>query len=822
LAKNLKINIKNTQLAAVLKKNTLSKSKEESDAACSKPEESLDIRDGEDGGLKSDKKQVRAKKLPSGMTLSPSEKPKIEEEEAEVLSPPILEKEPAPVETRVEITQTTTTSRVVATPPEKTPEKETAEEIAKKEEIALSAKKRNKKPDAAEAEAEVESEEEKSKKKGDKKKSTHPETVDSQKGKKGPTSFRRQAFSRVFDSRNAASRDDDSWQRRRHLKQKGKKAPEPIVRPSEVSVKLPVSVKDLAAIMKLKSSDVIQKLFFQGIPVTINDFLEDPTIVELIGVEFDCKVTIDTSKEDRLQITESSIQKEVSESKAEDLILRPPVVTIMGHVDHGKTSIIDSFRKSNLAAGEAGAITQHIGAFSCTTKHGGFTVLDTPGHEAFSAIRARGAHVTDIIVLVVAGDEGIKPQTEEAINKAQDANVPIIVAINKMDKPGFNQDEIYRQLADHNLLPEAWGGEIITVNCSAKTGEGIDHLAEMIALQSDVLELKANPNIRARGTVLESEMHRGLGSSATLLVQNGTLRIGDPIIFEYEYGRVKTMQDEFGKNVTEALPSSAVKITGLSGVPGAGNEFIVLGSEREARKIAEERKTTSAHTLLRKSRGKDIEHLMQQKVDRQQKKLLNIILKADVGGSMEAVKDMILAIPTDKVEINFISANVGQINESDIERAEASKALILGFHTSIESHAETLLKKKKVNILIENVIYHLVDKVKEHMLALLDKVRKEHQIGSAKVLATFKSSQLGIIAGCQVTDGVIKRSHHAKIFRNGEQVWEGSISSLKRHQDDAKEVKKDLECGIVFNGFKTAQAGDEVITYEITYERQEL
>ncbi len=818
MAKNLKINIKNTQLAAVLKKNTLSKSKEEKDLAASKSEESLEIQD-EEGGVKSDKKQVRAKKLPSGMTQPSTEKPR--EEEVSLPAAPVKE-EPV-VEAQVELPPAPPLPVATAPVVEKRIEKvETpAEEAAKKEELAQAAKKRSKKGDTPEAEI-VESEEEKSKKKGDKKKSPHTEGADAQKGKKGLTSFRRQAFSRVFDSRNLASRDDDSWQRRRHLKQKGKKAPEPIVRPSEVSVKLPISVKDLAAIMKLKSSDVIQKLFFQGLPVTINDFLEDPTIVELIGVEFDCKVTIDTSKEDRLQITESSIQKEVDESKSEDLISRPPVVTVMGHVDHGKTSIIDCFRKSNLTAGEAGAITQHIGAFRVATKHGSFTVLDTPGHEAFSAIRARGAHVTDIVVLVVAGDEGIKPQTEEAINKAKEANVPIIVAINKKDKPGFNQEEIYRQLADRSLLPEAWGGEVITVNCSAKTGEGIDQLAEMIALQSDVLELKANPSIRARGTVLESELHRGLGSSATLLIQNGTLRIGDAIIFEYEYGRVKTMQDEFGKNVTEAPPSAAVKVTGLSGVPGAGNEFIVMPSEREARKIAEERKTTSAHTLLRKSRGKDIEHLMQQKVERQQKKLLNIILKADVGGSLEAVKDMILAIPTDKVEINFISTNVGQISESDIERAEASKALILGFHTSIESHAESLLKKKKVLILIENVIYHLVDKVKEHMLTLLDKVRKEHQVGSAKVLATFKSSQLGIIAGCQVTDGLIKRSHHAKIFRDGALLWEGSISSLKRHQDDAKEVKKDLECGMVFDGFKTAQAGDEIQTFEISYERQEL
>lgn len=843
MAKNLKINIKNSQLAAVLKQNQTKK--EEKSKPSEKEEVVSELATSSDKGAAQPQKR-KAKKLPSGVVTPQDARNQAHEpslEDAEHVEPKEVVKEIKKSDLTKEISKESEpehekpiaqanlpTPQPHAKPaPVKTeepPKLVEADVLVRKREEPIVPPREQKKPTNPDVSLNEEEDEdfkkEKSKGKFDKKKGAASEKKPLEdKGKKGNLSYRRQAFSRVFDSRST-SRDDDIWRRRRHGKLKSNQSNEPIVRPTEVTVKLPISVKDLAATMKLKGTDVIQKLFLQGLPITINDTLEDPTTVELIGSEFGCKVTIDTSKEERLQVTEKSIKEEIEQTDSAKLVTRPPVVTIMGHVDHGKTSIIDSFRKSNIASGEAGAITQHIGAFSCKTKHGSFTVLDTPGHEAFSAIRARGANVTDIVVLVVAGDEGIKPQTEEAIQKATDANVPIIVAINKKDKPGFNQDEIYRQLADRNLLPEAWGGEIITINCSAKTGEGIDALAEMIALQSDVLELKADPSARARGTVLESELHRGLGSSATLLIQNGTLRIGDAVIFEYEYGRVKTMQDEHGEFLKEAGPSTAVKITGLSGVPSAGNDFISLSSEKEARKIAEDRKTSSRHTQLRKSIAKDVEHLMQQKVDRQQKKLLSIILKADVGGSVEAVREMIFNIPTDKVEVNFISTSVGQVSESDIELADASGAIIVGFHTSLESHAESLVKRKKVKIFLHDVIYHLVDDVKAHMLTLLDKVRKENQVGEAKVLATFKSSQLGLIAGSQVTDGLIKRSHFVRVFRDDAEVWHGAISSLKRHQDDAKEVKKDLECGILLNGFTGIKAGDIIKSYEVTYETQEL
>lgn len=789
MAKQLKINIKNVQLAEALKKAKKEEKQE--------PPKEKQVAPSERATPDKEKRIVRARKEPSTAMPAP---PKKEEAKKEEPAPPPVELPP-----------------VVALPPEppKPPAPEPAKPappVAKEEEEEKAAAKAAKKPE---------------KKKGvGEKKEEHDDKQKKAGGGGGPPSHKRQAFSRVFDSRDKTGirtgGDDETWRRRRQKGQKLQKQAIPIVRPTEVRVKLPITVKELAADMKVKASDVIQKLFLQGLPITINDLLDDPTTIELIGQEFGCQIAIDTTREERLQVTGRTIDEEVAETDPSKLVIRPPVVTIMGHVDHGKTSIIDAFRQSNLTAGEAGAITQHIGAFKVFTKHGSFTVLDTPGHEAFAAIRSRGAHVTDIVVLVVAGDEGIMPQTLEAIEKAREAGVPIIVAINKMDKPGFNTENVYRQLADNSLLPEAWGGEIITVNCSAKTKEGIDHLAEMIALQSEILELKANPHIRARGVVLESELHRGLGASATLLIQNGTLREGDALLFEYEYGRVKAMQDERGKKMSEAPPSSAVKVTGLSGVPSAGNVFVVLENEKEARKIAEERKASSKKLQLRQTRGKDLEHMFAKSAEQQKKKTLNIILKADVGGSVEALKNTILKIPTDKVQLNFITADVGQISESDIELAEASNAIILGFHTNIESHAEKLIKMKKITIFLRDIIYDLVDDVKKHMVSLLDKLREETEVGSAVVLAVFKSSHLGLIAGCKVLDGSIKRSHFIKIFRDGEEIWKGAVSSLKRHQDDVKEVKKDQECGILLEGFKDVKENDLIRSYEISYKTQEL
>jgi len=627
-----------------------------------------------------------------------------------------------------------------------------------------------------------------------------------------------------FDARarqGLSEYDEGGWRRRRGGRKKAKiNRDEQLDRPKSLKVKLPIMVKDLAHDMKLKSSEIIGKLFMQGVTLTLNDYLDDETVVQLVGHEFGCDIQIDTSQEERLRITDKSITEEISEAK--DKVARAPVVAFMGHVDHGKTSLIDSIRKSEIAAGEAGAITQHIGAFRCHTAKGEVTILDTPGHEAFSEMRERGANVTDVVILVVAGDEGIKPQTDEAIEKAKEAGVTIIVAINKCDKPDFNADEVYRQLAERELLPEAWGGQTITVNCSAKTGEGIQELIEMAHLQAEVLELGAVPETRARGTVLESSLHHGLGAVATVLVQNGTLKPNDSLVFDHEYGRVRTMHNEHGKMLDKAGPSIPVKITGLSGLPEAGSEFIVVESEKEAKRLIEERLSGRKHAELKHIKKEHIEHMLERSQELAQKKVLNLIIKADVQGSLEALKSSLMKIPSNKVELNIISADVGKISESDTQLAMASSAPIIAFHTSLASGIDEVVKREKIKVCTHDVIYHLINDVKELMKGTLDKIREEHHIGTLKVQATFKASSLGVIAGCIVEDGMIKRDHIAKIKRDGEIVWEGKIASVKREKEDVKEVAKGLECGVLLENYNEVQTGDQILTYEIVYKEQEL
>lgn len=629
---------------------------------------------------------------------------------------------------------------------------------------------------------------------------------------------------RSFDSRDRQglrdTLEDQTWRKKRPA-QKMRQVQEEVIRPKALKVRLPITVKDLAAEMKLKASQLIAKLFMKGVIITLNDFLDDETTVQLLGHDFDCELTIDRTEEDRLRITDKTIKQEVQEASQETLVLRPPVVTFMGHVDHGKTSLIDAIRKSNVAAGEAGAITQHIGAFKCHTSVGDITILDTPGHEAFSAMRARGADVTDIVVLVVAGDEGIRAQTDEAIEQAKTANVPIVVVLNKCDKPNFNAENVYRQLADRNLLPEVWGGQTITVNCSAVKGTGIKELLEMLALQAEILELKANRNSRARGTVIESQMHKGLGAVATLLVQNGTLHLGDAIVFAQQFARVKTMHDEHNRELTEAGPSTPVKITGLSDLPEAGSEFIVVKSEKEAMEIAEKRMEGQRHAQLHQAK-RGVESFLAEKASGIKKKVLNLILRADVQGSVEALKTSLLKIESKKIELNIISSGVGEISESDIQLAYTSKATIIGFHTQIESHADTLIKELKVTVKLHDIIYHAVDDVRAIMLSMLDKIPQESDIGAAEVKATFKASQLGVIAGCQVIDGIIKRSCHVRLVRNKQVVWKGAIASLKKVKEDVREVSKGHECGIVLQNNNDIKVGDILQAFEITYLEQEL
>jgi len=627
-----------------------------------------------------------------------------------------------------------------------------------------------------------------------------------------------------FDARDRMGlrdSDDERW-RKKKLRKMGEMGREDLtIRPKTLHVRLPISVKDLAAEMKLKASQLISKLFMQGMILTINDFLDDETTVQLLGHEFNCEITIDTTEEKRIQITDKTIKEEIAATDPAKLELRPPVITFMGHVDHGKTSLIDAIRKSDLAAGEAGAITQHIGAFKCHSAVGDITILDTPGHEAFSSMRERGAVVTDLVVLVVAGDEGMRDQTIEAMNQAKEAHVPILVAINKSDKPNFDAGTVYRQLSEHNLLPEAWGGSTITVNCSATTGAGIKELLEMLSLQSEILELKANRHSRARGSVIESAMHKGLGAVATLLVQNGTLRVGDPLVFDLSYARVKTMHDEHGKELKEVGPSTPVKITGLSDLPEAGSEFIAVSTEKEARSIALARLEEHKGKLAQKGK-RGLEGFLESKAAAQEKKVLNVIIRADVQGSLEALKQSLQKIKSDKAELNIISDEVGQISESDVELSAASNALIVGFHTKVESHAEGLIKAKKVVVKLHNIIYHAVDEVRELLRQKLDKIAKENEMGKAEVKAVFKSSHLGRIAGCMVIDGLIKRNHHMRVNRAGSIIWKGSVASLKKVKEDVREVSKGMECGILLNGFNDFQVGDILESYEISYLEQEL
>jgi len=650
-----------------------------------------------------------------------------------------------------------------------------------------------------------------------------------QKGKEAKEAQKpaKQTGPRQFDAamrHGFRSMDDEEqvWRKKRPSKMLKTIQEQEVIRPSKISVQLPISVKDLAQEMKIKASELISKLFLQGVVVTLNDLLDDETVVQLLGHEFGCEIHIDTREAERVQITGKSIQEEIAELDPAVCVIRPPVVAFMGHVDHGKTSIIDSIRKSNRVQHEVGAITQHIGAFRCHTDRGNIAILDTPGHEAFSHMRKHGAQVTDIVVLVVAGDEGMKEQTYEALEQAQSSNASIVVALNKCDKPAFNPENVYRQLAEKNLLPEAWGGQTITVNCSAVTGEGIKELLEMLALQAEVLELKANPSMRARGAVIESQVDKGLGPVATVLVQNGTLKVGDCLVFGYHWARVKTMRDQDAKNIQEAAPSTPVRINGLSGLPESGEEFIVVDNEREAREISELRREGRRQSTFLTKKKLSFEGLVEKAQDKVQKKILNVMLRADVQGSLEALKNALLGILSDKVEVQVISAQVGLITESDVERAQVSKSHIIGFHTHLESHLEPVVKELGVDVRLHDIIYHAVDDVRELMKLLLDKIEQEKYTGKLEVKALFKSSQLGVIAGCQVLDGSITRNSYMRVLREGSEVFKGSISSLKRQKDDVREVQKGMECGILTQGFSEYQVGDIVEAFDIIYLTQDL
>ncbi|MCA2979645.1 MAG: translation initiation factor IF-2, partial [Myxococcaceae bacterium] len=573
-----------------------------------------------------------------------------------------------------------------------------------------------------------------------------------------------------------------------------------------------ITVSELSQRMGVKTADIIKKLMAGGKMATANQMV-DPETAGILAADFGWQVKkVGFEVEDFLPKVDD---------KAEDLTQRPPVVTVMGHVDHGKTSLLDAIRQANVAAGEAGGITQHVGAYTVKSSQGDITFLDTPGHEAFSAMRARGANVTDVVVLVVAGDDGVMPQTKEAIQHAQKAEVPIVVAINKMDLPGANADRVKKDLADVGLLAEDWGGEVIMVPVSAKTRLGLDLLLENISLQAEVLELKSNANRPAMGIVLEARLEKGRGPIATVLVQEGTLKKGDAVVSGIHYGRVRMMVNDRGQTIDEVKPGFSAEVIGLSGVPTAGDVFNIVADEKAAKQIADHRILKARQAEAGKTSRETLDDLLaKQKVAEQ--KELKIVLKADVSGSLEAVADAVNKLSTRKVKVTIVQKGVGMMTETDINNAAAFGAMVLGFNSRPESGAEAAAKHLEVKWATYGIIYELLDAVTRHMEDLLEPIRTEKKLGKAEVRNLFNVPKLGTIAGSAVLDGVIKRSAFLRLFRANKQIYQGKVASLRRFKDDVKEVASGFECGIGIDGFNELQPGDVIEAFEIEETRPSL
>jgi translation initiation factor IF-2 len=580
------------------------------------------------------------------------------------------------------------------------------------------------------------------------------------------------------------------------------KASKRVVRISEV-----VSVGDLAKAMGVKAGEVVKKLMEQGMMATINQVLDADTAT-LIASEFGYNVENVTFD------AEAAVEVGHEASSEEHLQPRPPVVTIMGHVDHGKTSLLDAVRETNVTAGEAGGITQHIGAYTVDVHGRRVTFLDTPGHEAFTAMRARGAKVTDIVILVVAADDGVMPQTVEAINHARAAGVPLVVAINKIDKPEANLDRIKQDLANHGLQPEDWGGDTVTVPVSAKTREGLPTLLEMLLLQADLLELKANPDKPARGAIVEAKLDRGRGPVATVLVQEGTLRPGDPFVCGPFAGRVRAMIDDRGHKVSVAEPSTPVEILGLPSVPEAGSSFVVVADEATARQVAEHRAAKHREASLLKTAKVSLEDLYRQ-VQAGDTKELRIVIKADVQGSAEALADALSRLSADEVRLNVLHSSVGGITESDVMLASASNAVVIGFNVRPEAKASAAAEREGVDVRLYEIIYDAINDVRDAMEGLLEPTYKEKVLGRAEVRNTFNIPGIGLIAGCYVTDGKITRNAQARLVRDSIVVHNGKVGSLKRFKDDAREVQTGYECGIGLDNFSDVKVGDIIEAYEM-------
>ncbi|HWM77569.1 MAG TPA: translation initiation factor IF-2 [Methylomirabilota bacterium] len=574
--------------------------------------------------------------------------------------------------------------------------------------------------------------------------------------------------------------------------------PEPPVEIKRELIKLPesVTVGELAAAMRHKSGEVIKALLDLGVMATLNEVL-DPTAAKLVADKFYFDVEIRSLEGDIL---------EEEETDPSQLKLRPPVVTVMGHVDHGKTSLLDAIRTTKVAEREAGGITQHIGAYQVETSHGKVTFLDTPGHEAFTAMRARGAQATDIVILVVAADDGVMPQTVEAVNHAKAANVPILVAVNKIDKPGSDPDRVKRELSNLGLVPEDWGGQTIFIPTSAKRGDGIPQLLEMTALQAEVLELRANPNRAARGVIVEGRLDRGRGPVATVLIQSGTLKEGDAVVIGQHSGRVRAMFSDRGKKVTKAEPSDPVEVLGLSGVPQAGDTLLVVADERKARQIA----TVRADRDRLKGKGAarvTLEDLHKQ-IEAGEVKELRLVLKADVQGSVEALTESLERLSTDEVRLKVIHGSVGAVNESDVMLASASNAIVLGFNVKAEPKATTQAQSDGVDLRNYSVIYDVINDVKAALSGMLAPEIRETVHGRAQVKQLFPISKVGTIFGCAVIEGKIIKTARVRIKRGDTLLGENTIATLKRFKDDVREVLQGLECGIGVEGIKGVQPGD--------------
>jgi translation initiation factor IF-2 len=579
-----------------------------------------------------------------------------------------------------------------------------------------------------------------------------------------------------------------------------------------VKIGATITVGELASRMAKKGTEVIKTMMKMGEMATINQVLDQDTavlVIEEMGQRYE--LVNDNALEDEL----------IAESSTGEKVTRAPVVTIMGHVDHGKTSLLDYIRRAKVADGEAGGITQHIGAYSVETENGRIAFLDTPGHAAFTAMRARGATATDIVILVVAADDGVMPQTKEAVQHSRAAGVPLIVAVNKMDKEAADPDRVKQELSQLEVISEEWGGEHQLVNVSAKTGMGIDELLEAISLQAEVLDFKAVASGPARGIVIESRLDKGRGPVASVLVQEGELKAGDILLCGEEYGRVRAMRDEHGKEIKVAGPSTPVEVLGLSGVPIAGEDALVVNDERKAREVASKRHTKQRELKLAKQQKAKLENMFAN-MESGDVSELNVVLKADVQGSIEAISESLIKLSTDEVKVNIVGSGVGGITETDASLAAASSAIVVGFNVRADATARRILEAEEIDLRYYSIIYELIDEVKQAMSGMLAPEFKQEIMGLAEVRDVFKSPKIGAIAGCMVTEGNIKRSNPIRVLRDNVVIYEGELESLRRFKDDVQEVKKGIECGIGVKNYNDVKVGDQIEVFEIVEVKREI